>query len=224
MRAAALHLHTQWTHLIDPVRPLLELGGVLLTAALHLGWPLTGLPRGVLVVPLVAAWVGYVAVRAHVAPAALDDWGLRREGLVPTALASLGVLGVGAAGMLAAGSYFGHTLPWWAVACLLVYPIWGLIQQLLVQGMVTRNLAQLPGRSGHPVAVTVVSAAAFGLVHWGEPVLVGSTFLLGLLLAPMWLRWRNLWPMAFVHGWLGTLVYYLVMGRDPLLTYFSSGG
>jgi membrane protease YdiL (CAAX protease family) len=50
---------------------------------------------------------------------------------------------------------------------------------------------------------------------------MAGTFALGLALAPMWLKWRNLWPMAFAHGWLGTAIYYFVMLRDPMSTYLG---
>jgi len=214
--------HGRWTEQIDPVRPLLELGGVALTAALHLGWPLLGLPRGVLVVPLVACWVGYIAVRTRVNPEAVAAWGLRREGLRPALLATLAVMAVGAAGMGAIGLVLGASVPpAYAAICLLTYPIWGLIQQLLVQGLVTGNLAKLPGRWGHPAVATVVSATLFGLVHYPHPELMVGTFLLGLTFAPIWLRWRNLWPLALAHGWLGTMIYYVVLMQDPMATYFA---
>jgi hypothetical protein len=206
------------------LRSLLELGAVGLTAVAHLSWPALGLPRALLVVPLVLGWGAYVAHRARHDPEALSAWGLRREGLWPTAAVCAVVLAVGGAAMGAYGAWAGHALPWWSALCLLTYPIWGLVQQLLLQGLVTRNLAALPRPVSHPVAVTLLSSTAFGLVHWHQPPLVLATFALGLVLTPLWLRWRNLWPMAFLHGWAGTLVYYLVLGSDPVLTYFSAGG
>ena len=215
--------HGRWTERIDPYRPALELGGVALTAGIHLSWPLIGLPRGVLVVPLVVGWVAYILTRARVSPEAVAAWGLRREGLVPASLATALVGMVGVAGMLTIGWFLGAGLPpWYAAACLVVYPIWGLVQQLLVQGLVTGNLVKLPGRWGHPALATVVSATLFGLVHFPRPELMIGTFLLGLALAPIWLRWRNLWPLAFAHGWLGTMIYYVVMMEDPIRTYFSA--
>lgn len=205
------------------VRGVLELAAVALTAGLHLAWPALGLPRAVLVIPLVLGWGGYVAHRARHAPSTLDAWGLRREGLREAARATAlpSVLALGA--MAAYGAVAGHAFPWWAALCLLTYPLWGLVQQLLLHGLVTRNLLRLPGPLGHPVTVTLLVAAGFGAVHRAEPVLVGATFLLGLVVTPLWMRWRNLWPLAVAHGWLGTAVYYLVMGQDPVMTYFVAG-
>ena len=48
-------------------------------------------------------------------------------------------------------------------------------------------------------------------------MLVLATALLGLVFTPIYLRWRNLWPLGLYHGWLGALCYFWVIGRDPLL-------
>ena len=46
---------------------------------------------------------------------------------------------------------------------------------------------------------------------------MAATFLLGLAFAPLYLRYRNVWPLGLYHGWLGTLLYYQVLGEDPFL-------
>ena len=68
-------------------REVRELLAVLLTAALHLSWPMTGLSRGLLVVPLIAGWAGHVWITARNDPSAMAGWGLRREGLREAGLA-----------------------------------------------------------------------------------------------------------------------------------------
>ncbi len=229
MRALALALSPTTRRLVDQVqaqpwtRPVLELAAVALTAALHLSWPSTGLPRALLVLPMVACWLGYVVRRYRQDPEAVAAWGLRREGLWPTSLAMGAVMAVGLVGMGAYGWWIGSGLPpWYASIILVVYPVFGLVQQLIVQGLVTGNLAKLPGRAGHPAVATVVSATLFGLVHWPIPELMGGTFLLGLAMAPVWLRWRNLFPLAVAYGWLGMVIFYVVLQGDPMMTYFVS--
>lgn len=202
-------------------REVRELGAVLATAALHLAWPLTDLSRGFFVGPLVVGWALYVWTRARRDPTALAAWGLRREGWAPTALACAALTAVTLPPMIAYGLAQGVVPSASMGVAVLCYPAWGLVQQLLVQGIVTAGLTKLPGRYGHPALAVLVSATLFSLAHWPDPVLMVATFGLGLLLAPMWLRWRNLWPLAFAHGWLGTVLYYFVMMRDPLAGYFG---
>jgi hypothetical protein len=49
-----------------------------------------------------------------------------------------------------------------------------------------------------------------------EPLLVPATFGLVLALAPIWLKWRNLWPLGLAHGWIGAVAYIAVLQRDPI--------
>ncbi|MEQ1568000.1 MAG: CPBP family intramembrane glutamic endopeptidase [Myxococcota bacterium] len=194
-----------------------ELAAVAATGALHLTWP-TDWSRGWWVVPVVLAWVAHVAVTARRDPEALAGWGLRRDGLLPTSLAVGAVSLVAGAGMLAWGASTGATYGWTFALALVSYPLWGLVQQLLVQGVVTGNLARLP-IPGAPYVAALGSAVVFGVVHAAEPVLVVATFGMGLVFAPIWLRWRNLWPLGLAHGWLGAIVYFAVLHQDPLGAY-----
>ncbi|MCB9679356.1 MAG: CPBP family intramembrane metalloprotease [Alphaproteobacteria bacterium] len=209
--------HDRWARSVDPYRPALELGAVAVTAALHLAWPLTELSRAFLVIPLVAWWAGYLALRWKVDPDAVAALGLRREGLKQSALACAALLAVAGPAMVGWGLLHGAEVPWTTWLTLLVYPVWGLVQQLLVQGLVTANLRRLA-----PAAVAVfVSAALFGLVHWPHGVLMVATFALGLVFGPLYLKHRNLWALGVAHGWLGTLIYTFVLMRDPLAEYLT---
>jgi membrane protease YdiL (CAAX protease family) len=64
--------------------------------------------------------------------------------------------------------------------------------------------------------VIPVGALLFGLAHWPDGVLMATTFLLGVVFIPMYLRWRNLWPLGVYHGWLGALMYFWILQRDPV--------
>ncbi|MCA9491154.1 MAG: CPBP family intramembrane metalloprotease [Myxococcales bacterium] len=164
-------------------REVRELLAVLLTATLHLSWPMTGLSRGLLVVPLIAWWAGHVWITARNDPSAMAGWGLRREGIREAGLACAALIAVAAPVMVVTGLLRGaHPSPLMLVA-VAAYPVWGLVQQLLVQGVVTRGISLLPGRWGHPVVAVLVSSAAFSLAHWPDPTLMVATFGLGLVLA-----------------------------------------
>ncbi|MEZ4316450.1 MAG: CPBP family intramembrane glutamic endopeptidase [Myxococcota bacterium] len=209
--------HARWARTLDPVRPALELGAVLLTAVLHLAWPLTDLSRAFLVVPLVAGWAGYLVLRWNADPDAVRELGFRREGLKESALACVALLALAGPAMVGWGLAHHVEIPWTTWLTLVIYPVWGLVQQGLVQGLVTANLRRLA-----PAWVAVgVSATLFGLVHWPHGVLMVATLLLGLVFAPLYLKHRNLWALGVAHGWLGTLIYTFVLMRDPLAEYLS---
>ena len=44
--------------------------------------------------------------------------------------------------------------------------------------------------------------------------LVVATFVLELVIVPLYLWQRNLWPLGVLHGWLGGLFYLWVENRD----------
>jgi membrane protease YdiL (CAAX protease family) len=62
-----------------------------------------------------------------------------------------------------------------------------------------------------------VAAAAtlFALAHTPNGPLMALTFLAGLGMTWVFERRRNLWAIGIVHGILGALAYYLVLGHDP---------
>ena len=51
--------------------------------------------------------------------------------------------------------------------------------------------------------------------------LVVATFLLELAIVPLFLLYRNLWPLGLLHGWLGGLFYLWVEGRDLWVERFG---
>ena len=102
------------------------------------------------------------------------------------------------------------------IPLLILYPAWGLVQQFLVQSMVTSNLSDASGWLGSPYAVTPISASLFGGVHVPSWKLTAATFVMGLVFTPLYLRHENLWPLGLYHGWLGVLFYQWVLERNPL--------
>ena len=150
----------------------------------------------------------------------LAVWGFRREGLGPTFLASTVILVAGALGIAVIAALRGtltanpHILP-----LLLLYPPWGCVQQFLLQALVARNL-HIVLRS--PWLVTPIAAVLFGAVHLPDLELMGATFLLAVVFTPIYLRWRNLWPLGIYHGWLGVLAYYWILQHDPWAELFTA--
>jgi membrane protease YdiL (CAAX protease family) len=195
---------------IDP-RATLEMGAVVLTGVGHLAASEVGVSN--LYVPVViAGWGGYVGARALSEPGFLADLGFTGEHL-GRAARDVGLVSLGAAaGMAAYGAQRGSLRVEPSLVPLLVlYPVWGLTQQMLVQGFLTRHLdaAGLPA-----LAVAPLSAAAFGSVHVPNWPLTAATTALGGAFAPLYLRDGTLWPLGVAHGALGALFYAWVLDRD----------
>ena len=96
---------------------------------------------------------------------------------------------------------------------LLLYPVWGLVQQWLVQALVVDPLRDWGLGT---VGLVLVGAVGFGAVHLAHPPLAVATAVMGGCYVLLFQRWRNLWPLAVCHGWLGSLFYPWVLDRNPL--------
>jgi membrane protease YdiL (CAAX protease family) len=165
------------------------------------------------VIAAVAVWFGYVLWRRRDDRSVLHAWGLRRDNLAAAGKAALAVTAPLVICGAAYGFATGHFPPprgFWLI--LLVYPAWGIAQQFLLNAMLARNLsAFLPGW-----AVVVLSAVLFAASHAPDLPVVALTIPAGALWVLMYRRWPNLWALGIAHGLIGTVVFYGVLGRDPL--------
>jgi membrane protease YdiL (CAAX protease family) len=176
------------------------------------------------IVAAILGWGAYVYLRHHRQPGILAYWGFRTDSfrrsflqLLPLATAAVLLFaGVG----YATGKW---VLSWHLLPVLLLYPVWGVIQQFLVVGLVAGNLHDYAGRRLPPVAVTGSTAVLFSAVHWRARLLVAGTFVLAVVYVVVYLRRRNLWALGLYHGWLGGFFYFLVLGRDPWQEVFAAG-
>lgn len=196
-------------------RAQLEMGAVGLTGVGHLAF--AAADASALFIPIATlGWGGYIYYRARREPGFFRRTGLTPHGLGP-AFRDASLVAAGSLALMAgAGALQGSlALHRDMVPLLLLYPAWGLIQQFLVQGMLSGNLSNGPGWTNSPYVITPISAAAFGSVHLPNWRLAAGTFGLGLAYTPLYLRHRNLWPLGLYHGWLGVFYYFWVLEKNP---------
>lgn len=98
-----------------------------------------------------------------------------------------------------------HTLhplygPLPVVSHILAYTLWALMQQFILLVYVLLRLLRLGLRRAPAIALTAV---LFSLAHIPNPVLVPVTLIWGAISCLVYLRWRNLYPLALAHGILG---------------------
>jgi membrane protease YdiL (CAAX protease family) len=94
-----------------------------------------------------------------------------------------------------------------------LYPVYGIAQQAVFQGVVHRRLRVVTGSRWMSILGTAVG---FGAVHAGNWRLAGLAFAAGFVWS--WIfSWRpNVWTLGLSHGFLAALVYPLVLGDNPL--------
>jgi hypothetical protein len=83
------------------------------------------------------------------------------------------------------------------------YAIWALFQQLLLQGyFLARALRIIPNAN----AAALLAASVFALAHLPNPVLTPLTLVWGLTACLLFIRWRNVYPLAIAHAVFGICV------------------
>jgi len=200
-------------------RSLLEITAVVATGLCHLVFEGVFHLKGPFIAAALLAWGVYLARSVGKDRSCLRNWGFRLDNLGRAWRGPAAVLAAGAL-LLAALGYARGNLRWNPHLPIIasIYPAWGIAQQFMLQAMVVRNLR---GRIRSPVLVTLLAASLFAAVHLPDLILVGATFVLALLFTPFYLKDRNLLPLGIVHGLLGALAYFWLLGRDPFRELFS---
>ena len=158
-------------------------------------------------------FLGYLFWRFVTVPEVSRRWGFRTDNIgaalkihmpfVAAAIAGLAVFAV-------ATAYDGLPVTFWLTVAL--YPVWGIAQQFALQNLIANNVEGLMER---PLAIATVAAFLFAVSHYPRFELVALTFFAGIFLTLAHRRQPNIWVVGTVHGVLGSLAFYIVLGEDP---------
>lgn len=89
------------------------------------------------------------------------------------------------------------------------YALWTFVQQFLLQGFfLLRLLRLLPD----PKTAAFAAAALFALAHLPNPILSTVTLIWGFAACLIFLRYRNLYPLAMAHAIFGITIAITVPG------------
>jgi hypothetical protein len=198
----------------------LEVLAVMMTGVLHLVFKSFG-AKGLFIALAGVIWVGYIIWRVRQDSSLWGKWGFQTKNLSaaffwPTVIFVVGV------SMMAWYGLTNDRVLWQdhILFLLLLYPLWGLLQQFLVQALGVANLMTLFPKQGWRVAMPV-GIVLFAIIHFPNGLLMIATGLMAGLFIPCYLRDRNIWPLGLYHGWLGTFFYLWVLGKDPWVSVFG---
>jgi len=170
----------------------------------------------------ITGWAGYVIYQGGRMPETLRYWGFRLDNFreVMFRILPFGIVSVIAFFLVGYLRDSIH-LTWHIIPILILYPVWGVIQQFLVIALVAGNLQDLKQRRLNDFVIVTVTALLFGLIHYPFYWLIAGTFVLALLYGFIYLKARNVYVMGLFHGWLGGLFFYTVVDRDPFAEVFG---
>jgi len=100
------------------------------------------------------------------------------------------------------------------IPVLVLYPVWGLIQQFIFLCIIALNLKQLRFFSANKYTLFLVVSFLFSLIHYPDYFLMGITFVMELVFLLSFWKWRNIWAIGIAHGLIATFLLYYVFGRD----------
>jgi uncharacterized protein len=174
------------------------------------------------IVTAIIFWASYVIYKRRRDPQITKYWGFRTDNFMkvaqiifPFALASFALfIGIG---------LYQHTIniTWHIIPILILYPIWGVIQQFLLIALVVGNLQDFKNsKISRPITI-VFAALLFGLIHYPYLWLMTGTFILAIFYGIVYLKERNIYALGIFHGWLGGLFFYTVVNRDPFVETFG---
>lgn len=200
-----------------------ELAMLIVTGAVHVGLellsdglqgpPALGRPQHVFNIVATLGWGGYAAWRVLLSGGAMRAWGFRIQGFRETLTLGLMFGGPAAVLLLLYGYARGHwPLPETFFVVAGLYPVWGLAQEFALQAFGVRNLSRFVRRKPLRMAAAGV---LFSAAHFPNPGLMLLTAAGGPAFAWLYERHRNLWALGLLHGCLGALAYYAVLGVDP---------
>ena len=97
-----------------------------------------------------------------------------------------------------------------------LYPLWGLAQQFMFQSFFHSRLLKL----GTAPWSIFICALVFTFVHVNSENLLIFALIGGLFFSYSFYRCPNILPLGIIHGILGAMIYYLLLGKDPLKHFF----
>jgi uncharacterized protein len=170
------------------------------------------------IVAMILMWSLYIKWRYRQNRHVLRQWGFQWDNFI-TVVKLMLPFGILAVVLSVVIGYWQGTinLTWHIIPILILYPLWGTIQQFLVISLVAGNLHALNLKGLNKTMIIALAAILFGLVHYPYGWLMVGTFFLALFYGYVFLKARNVYAMGLFHGWLGAIFFYTVVGRDPFM-------
>ncbi len=174
------------------------------------------------IVTVIIFWSCYIIYRSKTKPGITKYWGFRTDNFYSVAKTIL-PFGIFFIVIFIVVGLYQHTIniTWHIIPILILYPIWGIIQQFLLIALTVGNLQDYNRLRLTKRLIVFLAALLFGLIHYPFGWLIMGTFVLAILYGLIYYKERNIYALGIFHGWLGGLFFYTVVNRDPFMETFG---
>lgn len=174
------------------------------------------------IIAAISFWTIYFVIRVSKNKELIKYWGLSISNAKET-FKIVAIVGSVMLGTFVIYGIFRNNLifHWNIVIILLLYPIWGLVQQFLMMSLFAGNLKDYQKKHFNESLIVILTSILFSLVHYPSFPLIMATFIMAIFYSIVFLRRRNIIPLGIVHGILGGVFYYAVLNRDPWLEFIA---
>ena len=126
-------------------------------------------------------WVTYIIYRSRKNPGIMEYWGFRTDNfkrvfkkVLPIGIFALIIF-------ISIGLYQGTiNITWHIIPILILYPVWGIIQQFLLIALTAGNLQDYKGNHVPKWMIIFIAALLFAAIHYPFIWLIAGTFILAV--------------------------------------------
>jgi len=177
--------------------------------------------RGVFIAGVGLFWLGYIVLQTKTTNQ-LQIWGFKASGfkqtmlfLAPFVLISMMV------SMVYANFHNKLFFTWHLLPILFLYPLWGIIQQFLMLGIISQNVHTLFNKRVNRYVIILIVSALFSIIHYPNYFLMIFSFFLEIVFITVYFTWKNLWAIGIAHGWIATFILFYILERNLWLELFA---
>jgi len=105
-------------------------------------------------------------------------------------------------------------LNWRILPILVLYPLWGLLQQFMIAGLIAGNLQKLESIKLRDSLIIIITSIVFALIHAPSLPLMMYVLVMEIVFLLVYFKYHNLWAPGLFHGWVSGLFLYYVLERD----------
>jgi len=167
-------------------------------------------------------WLSYFIARYSLDHSILKQWGFKKDNFKKSLLTLLPYIIIS----ICIAVIYGIIKPVTIlnpdiIPILILYPLWGIIQQFMVANILAENLLNLKSVSSNKYVVILLTSSIFSLVHYPGVFLMAFVFAMEMLFLTVYFKWKNLWAIGLAHGWVATFVLFYILERDLWIELFA---